>query len=278
VAVSEQPRQGQAVDVGAYCRAIESHLCLKNDGHLIRISGPAFDLVRAWAEQGVPLKIACSGIDRTFERYYRKGARRHPLHVSFCEADVLDAFDAWRRAIGVAPAHVAPTFKSASDTGVAPTSDSNVALTSESDVAPTFRSARGRGRAGRSDSLPTHLDRVANRLTLLRGAASNGPDLEAALERVVLELDALRAAARQARGAARAALLGHLESLDDELLARARAQLSPDQLSALTHDASDSLAPFRERMPVDAYAAARDRALARLIRDHAGLPIIRYDR
>ena len=45
-------------DAGAYCRAIEAHLCRKNDGHLIRISGPAFDLVRGWAEQGIPLRVA----------------------------------------------------------------------------------------------------------------------------------------------------------------------------------------------------------------------------
>src|ERR671912_1189753 len=92
------------IDLDGYCRAIESHLCRKNDGHLIRIAGPTFDLVRGWAEQGVPLKVALTGIDRTFERYYRKGARRRPLHVSFCEADVLDVFDDWRRALGLSGA------------------------------------------------------------------------------------------------------------------------------------------------------------------------------
>ena len=52
-----------------YCRAIEAYLCRKNEGHLIRIVGPAFERVLAWADKGVPLKVAYRGIDRYFERY-----------------------------------------------------------------------------------------------------------------------------------------------------------------------------------------------------------------
>ena len=104
MAVNDAGAADGGIDLDGYCRAIESHLCRKNDGHLIRIAGPTFDLVRGWAEQGVPLKVALAGIDRTFERYYRKGARRRPLQVSFCEADVLDAFDDWRRALGLSGA------------------------------------------------------------------------------------------------------------------------------------------------------------------------------
>ena len=67
-----------AVESDDYCRAIESYLCRKNDGHVIRIVSPAFEGVCAWAEKGVPLKAAYRGIDRYFERYYAKGARRRP--------------------------------------------------------------------------------------------------------------------------------------------------------------------------------------------------------
>jgi hypothetical protein len=270
-------RQGHEVEVGAYCRAIESHLCHKNDGHLIRISGPAFDLVRGWAYQGVPLKVVLSGIDRTVERYYRKGPRRRPVHIAFCEADVLDAFDEWRRAIGVASADVAPTLTSVSAGDVAPpfgSPEDDVAAAPH--AAPTLRSAGATG-ARRSDSLPAHIDRVANRLTLLRGDPRNGPDLDDAIAQAVLTLDSLRPGARQARGSARQALVARLESIDADLLARAGERLSPDQLALLTHDVTDALAPFRERMPADAYLAARERALARLIREHAGLPFIRYE-
>ena len=83
-----------------YCRAIEAHLCRKNDGHLIRIVGPSFEIVAAWATEGIPLKVALAGMDRTFERYYRKGPRRRPVKIDFCDADVRDVFDEWRRATG----------------------------------------------------------------------------------------------------------------------------------------------------------------------------------
>ena len=59
-----------------YCRSVETYLCRKNEGHLIRIVGPSFELVSSWAEQGVPLKVAFRGIDRYFERYYSKPQRR----------------------------------------------------------------------------------------------------------------------------------------------------------------------------------------------------------
>src|SRR5690242_21110300 len=89
------------MDPSEYCRQIEAYLCRKNEGHLIRIVGPAFEQVCGWANLGVPLKVAFRGIDQYCDRYYAKGPRRRPVRIEFCEADILDVFDAWRRAIGV---------------------------------------------------------------------------------------------------------------------------------------------------------------------------------
>ena len=87
-----------------FCRELEAYLCRKNDGHLIRIVGPVFSTVTGWAEQGIPVKVACRGIDRYFDRVQHK-PRRRPVPIQFCEADILDAFDEWRRALGLsAPA------------------------------------------------------------------------------------------------------------------------------------------------------------------------------
>src|SRR4051794_28620234 len=80
---------------------MEAYLCRKNDGHLIRIVGPAFEQVCGWAQRGVPLNVAYRGVDRYVERYYAKGPKRRPVRIEFCEADVLDVFDEWRRAVGV---------------------------------------------------------------------------------------------------------------------------------------------------------------------------------
>ena len=95
------PATTEFMDTDTFCREIESYLCRKNDGHLVRVVGPAFGMVSGWAAQGVPFKVACRGIDRCFERYYAKGPRRRPIRVEFCEADVLDVFDDWKRAVGV---------------------------------------------------------------------------------------------------------------------------------------------------------------------------------
>jgi hypothetical protein len=132
-----------SVDVADYCRQIETYLCQQNQGHLIRVVGPSFDLVAGWATQGVPLKVAFRGIDRTIERHAKKTARRRPIKIDFCEADVLDVFDEWRRATGVTMAEVG------SD-GEAP------------------KVAR------RGPSLPEHLERVVLRLTNVRAGAPCG--------------------------------------------------------------------------------------------------------
>jgi hypothetical protein len=147
------------IEVDAYCRAIEAHLCRKNDGHLIRIVGPAFERVTGWAEQGIPLKVAIAGVDRYFERYYRKGPRRRPVRVEFCEADVLDAFDEWRRAVGVS------------------------IIAADSDGGPSVEEPLPAPRPRRS--LKTHIESVLARLTVLRGSSRLGGVADEALAEVM---------------------------------------------------------------------------------------------
>jgi len=78
----------------------------------VRIVGPAFEKVCGWAEIGIPLKVAFRGIDQYCERYYVKGPRRRPVRIEHCEADILDLFDHWRRAVGV-PAAAVPEERDA---------------------------------------------------------------------------------------------------------------------------------------------------------------------
>ena len=69
---------GEPADLGAYCRAVENYLCRRNDGHLVRVVGPAFDCVAAWAAKGVPLRVAYRGIDRCVDRFAARQNRRRP--------------------------------------------------------------------------------------------------------------------------------------------------------------------------------------------------------
>jgi len=219
-----------------YCRELETYLCRKNDGHLIRIVGPAFEQVCGWAERGIPLKLAMRGIDRYFERYYSKGPRRRPVRIEFCEADVLDVFDEWRRAVGVGA--------SASGSGIRdPGSDAS-------------------DPAGPRSSLPAHLERVIARLTAHR--AGSDRSLDAVLDDLVRELDAARAKSKGVRGDARDALIDRLQQLDGSLVEALRRQLDDRALQRLSEEADEELKPFRARMPADAYRQSHQACVDRL--------------
>jgi hypothetical protein len=230
----------------SYCREVEAYLCRKNDGHLVRIVGPAFEQVMSWSTRGIPIRVVCRGIDRYFERYYAKGPRRRPARIEFCEADVLDLFDEWKRAAGVG---AASTTEDDTDDG-----DSSV--------------SRKRG------TLAAHLERVVARLTTLRGGEERSLDM--ALDDLVRELDAARAGAKGLRGEAREMLLTRLRALDGDLLKKARTGYARI-LPSLEVEAERELAPFRGRMPEAAYTQAKQACIDRLLREHLKLPTVAFD-
>lgn len=233
-------------EVAEYCRELETYLCRKNDGHLIRIVGPAFEKVCGWAEQGIPFKVACKGIDRYFERYYARGPRRRPVRIEFCEADVLDAFDEWGRAVGVLGERSSP-----SSGGEEPRSRSQ-------------------------SSLPAHLERIVLRLTSARGQTAHA-GLVAAIDRAIDAIEEMRERSRGLRGEARAAALARLEEIDRAVTDAVRAASTPDEIDRESREAQRELAPFAARMPASARQQALSAAVDRALRERAGLPRIRYD-
>jgi hypothetical protein len=251
--VGKEPVTADAADFGSriaeYCREIETYLCRKNDGHLIRVTGPSFDLVAGWATQGVPLKVACAGIDRCFERYYRKGPRRRPVKIDFCEADVLDVFDEWRRAVGIQSTLQSP--------GGTPDSPS-----------PQSPSSR--------QTLPAHLERVVLRLSEARARGTLGPAFDPLIDRAAAELEVARTKIGGVRGEARQELIARLAALDAELLQQARALLDPPTHAALSNEVEESLAPFRAGMAPELFARAHEQALDALVRERLQLPQIAY--
>lgn len=231
----------------AYCREVEHHLCRANAGHLIRIVGPAFELVHGWAVQGIPLAVVRRGIDRHVERYEAKGPRRRPVRIEFCEADVLDLFDRWRRAVGLSRADLAAGGDAAEP------------------VAPRRR-----------EGLTSHLDRLLSWID--RHEAEPGPTEEVRrfLASTREELQAMRSEVKSLRGEKRQARLARLRALDAELVASARRGLPADERAALRRDADSELEPFRARMSVEAYARALDAAADRLLRHRLRLPDIAF--
>jgi len=243
------------IDPESYCRDIEAYLCRKNDGHLIRIVGPAFEHVSRWASQGIPLKVTFTGIDRYFERYYRKGARRRPVRIEFCEADVLDAFDDWRRAVGVA----------------LPVAGAGNASGHQSDDGEAPSATR------RRPSLALHIERVIAQLTVLRAQSQAADVLQDMLEHVARELDTVDARAKRLRGEAREQVLSHLQALDRMLLSGAVASLDEVARAAAEAEAKSELRPFRDRMVPEAYQRACAAAVEAYVRAHYGLPTIKFE-
>ncbi|HTK30069.1 MAG TPA: hypothetical protein VL309_10975 [Vicinamibacterales bacterium] len=227
-----------------YCLEIERYLCRKNDGHLIRVVGPSFEIVSRWAADGVPLKVAFEGIDRYFERYYAKGPRRRPVKIDFCEADVLDVFDEWRRAVGLA----APAAGEGEPAAARP-----------------------------GTSLPAHLERAVLRLTRARAGGSIGEAFDSLIDRAAAALDAARAHAGGVRGRERRELLDGLAELDRELAALGRAALAGPALDDCARQAAADLAAFRSTMAPDAVTKAQDAAVDRLVRERLGLPTLAYE-
>jgi hypothetical protein len=237
------------LDAVEYCREIETYLCRKNEGHLIRIVGPVFEQVCGWATRGVPLKIAFRGIDQFCERYYAKGPRRRPVRVEFCEADILDLFDAWRRAVGVGAS--APPEAPAGEAVEEP--------------------------APRKPALASHIERAVARLTSLRAGNHLSPGFGEHIDAAVRELDRLSSEARTARGEARARIVERLESIDRDLQTASAAEIDPARAADLQRDADEELAPFRARMPPDALARARGAAFHRLVREALHVPVVAYE-
>ncbi len=235
--------------VGEYCREVEVYLCRKNDGHLIRVVGPSFEVVAGWASRGVPIKIVFEGIDRYFERYYRQGPRRRPVKIDFCEADVLDVFDEWRRALGVA--NPASRF-------------------------PADHESQTPNPESRHESLRSHIERAVTRLSSARASGAVGPALEPLIDRLASELDLVRSKASGLRGPAREAAIARLAQIDAEMLDLVERSLDAAASAAIDAEAAEELRPFRATMAPAAYDRAHAAAMQRLIRQRFHLPTVAF--
>jgi hypothetical protein len=130
----------------------------------------------------------------------------------------------------------------------------------------------------RRRSLPEHLDRVCERVTARRAAMTAPPPaFDAVLEAVTQEAAAFRDMPGPIRGETRERVTARLVELDRMMLDAARAQADPADLRAMSAEAADELAPFRDRMPEETYRGAIESAIDRLVRDREQLPTVFFD-
>jgi hypothetical protein len=249
--VIEQAVSLSADEVGEYCRSVEDHLTRANAGHIVRIVGPGFELVRQWALSGVPLSIVYRGIDDKAERH-REGQARRPLRIEFCEGDVRALFENWRRAIGLStkePDEVTEGRPEGTERGT--------------EVTDTKR-----------PSLTKHLDRAIDKLSRVGGRMDLSPELRDACDRVLQSLVELRHAAVKVRGDARLAMVEHLAPLDRDLAAAVRDHAPAGFRGRAQSDAAADLAPYRDRLPTETWQRSLEITTDRMLRDRLGLPLI----
>ncbi|MEO6222483.1 MAG: hypothetical protein ABIP90_04480 [Vicinamibacterales bacterium] len=232
-------------DLADYCRQVEAHLTRVNGGHLVRVVGPGFALVKQWADDGVPLSVVFRAIEQKAERH-AVGASRRPLRIEFCENDVRALFDDWRRAIGV----------SASPDGNA-----------GGEVA-----SAGSGPTAKRRSVQKAIQRAIDRLGRLAGRLELSEEFREAMSRAIEQLSTLRDELVHTRGAAREHLLERFGPLERDLLDQARGVVPADVMRDLTIRAEQDLAPYRARLTPDAWARAVSITVDRGVREHLDLP------
>lgn len=229
----------EPLSASAYCREVESYLCRRNGGHLVRIVGPAFEIVRGWADTGVPITLVRRAIDVCSERRESGRETSRPLRIEFCEAEVRDQFQRWQRAVG-------PYVNSGAPDEAA-------------DAPPP--------------ALAGHLTRAGEKLARAAARLDRSDAFRARLDAIIGEVAAVQAESKGARGEKRDAYLAQLKAIDARLIEAARAEA---QQSALAEEvraaAAAELAPWRERMPSGAWSAAIAAASDRLLRDRLDLP------
>jgi len=231
-------------DLGEYCRRVEEHLARVNEGHIIRIVGTAFEMVRAWAIEGIPLGLVCRGIDQKAERH-RAGRSRRPLRLEFCEGDVRALFDDWKRAVG------------------AWTADG---VQAETPLPPAIEERR-------RPSVTRQLDRAIDRVVAASGNLSLPTGLSDDLATILDDLVALREQLRHTRGAARQALTERLAGVDRRIAEVARTAAGA-AIADIEAEARRELSAFRGRLSAEAWDRSVRAGTDRLLRERYNLPTL----
>jgi hypothetical protein len=251
-----------------YCRAVEDHLTRVNRGHLVRIVGPSFVLVREWHDRGIPLGIVTRGIDARVERHVRDHAEEladgklvRPLRVEFCSAEVESLFDRWRRAVGL-PRTAHPV--DATDVGESEGLGGNGPDSSQDDEASEQR----RPSPGKL------LDRAIERLAGAAGRLDLPDAFREGVAALIDDLTPVRDRAKGARGPKRDEIMAELPALDVRILELAR-RTAPDAVRvAARRDAERDLAPYRPRLDEERWARAVAGAAEIRLRELLGLPTL----
>nr|MBP8273030.1 hypothetical protein [Acidobacteriota bacterium] len=212
------------------------------------------------------------GIDQKAERHLKGMAARsgRPLRIEFCENDVRELFEDWKRAVGITSA---PEHQS---TG-APEHPSTGAPEHPSTGAPEHTSTGAVIPSSRRQSLSKHLERVSDRLSRLLGRHDLPDEFLDCVNQAISTIATARERARSARGATRDEIVASVRPLDDVLIVAARKAIGPAVLAQLQQQAEADLGTYKGRLAPEAWQQAIQATTDRLLRDRLTLPVIDLD-
>ena len=123
-------------------------------------------------------------------------------------------------------------------------------------------------------SLSRHLDRAIDRLSRAAARLDVPEGLRDECTRLLQALATIRESSARLRGDARTEVETALAALDADLSVAARRHAAPEWMDSIRAEAAADLAPFRTRLPSEAWDRSVNVTIDRLLRDRLGLPAL----
>lgn len=258
-----------------YFTEIEETFVRRRGKHLLL--GPVdWALIEAWKERGVPLHVALSGIERTFDSHDAKLRRHRSIKtLLYCQEEVEAQFAEWGESqLGAGEARRVEDARPAESTRLK--NEEGVEQQGSPGGQPSWGSQQ-QSEASLPFPRPAILDHLANAreqlLTANNERAKTKPDdFCEALARAGSRLGELQkdfSAAACPNAEQLEASLTQLEELLDREL---RQCLAPDELGQATGAAEAQLRPYRERMELATYEQTLNNLVAKNLRTSHGVP------
>ena len=217
-----------------YFTEIEEHFQQARNSGTFLLSPLDWALIEVWKDSGIPLKAACKGIDRAFEKWHARKRRMGMVNsVAYCSQEVLTAAREMAEPDAAAP-------------------------------------EKGAAAAFDAGELAQYFENNAALVTVAGGGADLG--FEQACGDAAMSLGQLASAARDGTIDDLESVEQRLTVIEERLLAAATRRLKEDEMLAARRELDRHLAPYRGKMTADQLALLEKQFLQRQAFESAGLP------
>ncbi|MDI6794119.1 MAG: hypothetical protein QME81_14860 [bacterium] len=215
-----------------YLKEIESYF-VKQKGRGLILSPKDLTLIKGWQEKGIPLEIVLKGIKTTFAN--PKGQERRITSISYCQPEILRAWDAYRE----------------TKIGTVETKDGEE----------------------KENFIPRRIDGIKRRLLALIDQ-SETPPLRNLLKQTCQELDRLRSKVERNRIKDFDQIEKELGKIEQLTLSNLFMKLDESERKKIESSCADQLRRERLRMSKEAYQETLSALIKKALRNKFNLPAI----